>query len=161
VLLPCAAACCAAPAACAHSGTVEVSAAGVPAKTLALAITCSGTVESHGDADVYTMTRLRWLDSTLGVDESVKPFTNLTVGKPRAAEAAAGGAFTITAVNKQTVIGKSGLPPAPVVDCDGGRRSTRVCACEKTPRREKTTIFGKFPTFCVPKCGQMSPFLGL
>ena len=85
------------------------------------------------------MTRLRWLDSTLGVDESVaEPFTNLTVGKPSAAEAAAGGAFIITAVNKQTVIGKSGLPPAPVVDCDGGRRSTRVCACaEKTPPREE------------------------
>lgn len=37
-------------------------------------------VPFNGDEDPYKMGRLRWLDSTLGVDEEVtKPFTNLTV----------------------------------------------------------------------------------
>ena len=69
-----------------------------------------GVLPLHGDADVYKMRRLRWLDSStcstteaiacdhsnrlllaaaLGVDEEVtKPFTNLTA-------TAAGGVITI------------------------------------------------------------------
>ena len=53
----------------------------------------------HGDEDVYSMRRLRWLDSTIGVDDEVThPFTNLT------ARSTSNG-ISIGVINKVTHIG--------------------------------------------------------
>ena len=98
-----------------YKGTITVTAAGGHSRTLSLtldvAVPKSGKpLALHGDADVYKMRRLRWLDSTLGADETVsKPFTNLTVSQRSA------GGLKIGVVNKEVTIGKNGLPAQAVV----------------------------------------------
>eukprot|EP00041_Stephanoeca_diplocostata_P030302 m.914684 g.914684 ORF g.914684 m.914684 type:complete len:1236 (+) comp23730_c1_seq7:171-3878(+) len=70
----------------------------------------SGTpLTDHGDSDVYNLSRLRWLDSTLGIDDDVTaPFTNLTVSQD-------GDYIHIGALNKNVTIGPLGLPSAVTV----------------------------------------------
>jgi hypothetical protein len=71
-------------------------------------------VPYSGDADVYNMGRLRWLNSDLGIDESVThPFTNITVAAAQShAEDGVDGpiAFVVQLVNKNISIGATGLP---------------------------------------------------
>ena len=60
----------------------------------------------HADADITSLRRMRWLDSTLGSDRTVpKPFTPMTVTKIEA------GQYVVQALNKQVVLDpNSGLP---------------------------------------------------
>lgn len=78
--------------------------------TLAVKVPSNGKpLPLHGDEDVYSMRRLRWLDSTIGVDDEVtKPFTNLT-----ATSTSTG--LSIGVVNKLTHIGPNGLPSQSLV----------------------------------------------
>jgi hypothetical protein len=64
-----------------YRGAVTISADGVPAQTVPLAITVdAGKAVAHGDDDPSKLTRLRWLNSTLAQDDAlVKPFTAVTV----------------------------------------------------------------------------------
>ena len=80
-----------------------------------------GAVADHGDDDVYSLSRLRWLDSAIGVDgEAVWPrsrFANITSG-PGGGSArqggggggGGGGGFLLGTVNKDITIGAGGLP---------------------------------------------------
>ena len=77
----------------------------------------------HGDADVYKMRRLRWLDSTLGIDDEVtKPFKNITGGmapidgypcNPNNPPGSCG--IKLNLVNKRVDIHPNGLPANVVV----------------------------------------------
>ena len=56
-----------------YKGTITVTAAGGHSRTLSLTLEVAVPADGkplalHGDADVYKMRRLRWLDSTLGAD---------------------------------------------------------------------------------------------
>ena len=64
-----------------YRGTVTIGADGATARQLPLAITVgAGLAVDHGDDDPFKLTRLRWLNSTLGQDYSlVRPFTAVTV----------------------------------------------------------------------------------
>jgi len=64
-----------------YRGVVTVSADGVAAQAVPLAITVGeGNAVAHGDDDPFKLTRLRWLNSTLAQDHAlVKPFTAVTV----------------------------------------------------------------------------------
>lgn len=96
------------------NGTITVSAMSAAGtlhtKTLHLALAIEAPANGkplplHGDEDVYSMRRLRWLDSTIGVDDEVtRPFTNLT------ATSTSNGGLSIGVVNKLTRIGSNGLP---------------------------------------------------
>lgn len=51
------------------SGSVQVSAEGVPAQTVELSLTCSGApLRDRGDSELWKQSRLRWLNSTVGLD---------------------------------------------------------------------------------------------
>jgi hypothetical protein len=70
-----------------YTGTVTVSADNAPSKVVNLAITVSSaTAVDHGDDTPVNQSRLRWMDSQLGVsDEPIPPYTpmsysNQTVG---------------------------------------------------------------------------------
>jgi len=64
-----------------YHSTVTVSAKGVAPQQIALHLAVSQEVaEDHGDGDLWRYTRLRWLDSTIGLDDAaVPPFTPLQV----------------------------------------------------------------------------------
>jgi hypothetical protein len=64
-----------------YTGTAEVSARGTSAVTVPLTIRVSSTpVAAHGDDEPWRLSRLRWLNSTLAVDdELVRPYTPVTV----------------------------------------------------------------------------------
>lgn len=63
-----------------YDGAVTIAAHGVPSTTVKVALEVKGDVLSdHGDADAARLARLRWLDSTIGMDDQqvVKPFIPL------------------------------------------------------------------------------------
>ncbi|MEI6501478.1 MAG: glycoside hydrolase domain-containing protein [Armatimonadota bacterium] len=64
-----------------YAGTITVKAQGAPDRKLGLRLTVSPEViADHGDNDLWRMSRLRWLDSTIGLDEEVAaPYTPLKV----------------------------------------------------------------------------------
>ena len=70
------------------------------------------TVRASGDADPSRLSRLRWLDSTLGADDDVvAPYTPIRIDHDTSwcsAEAAA--AFTLHILQRAIAIGSSGLP---------------------------------------------------
>lgn len=86
----------------AHTKTLHV--------TLTIKVPSDGKpLPLHGDEDVYSMRRLQWLDSTIGVDDEVtRPFTNLTA-------TSASNGLSIGVVNKLTHIGLNGLPSQSLV----------------------------------------------
>ena len=96
------------------AGNLTITAAGGHSRTLSLMLSVSvpsdgKPLELHGDADVYKMRRLRWLDSTLGADEEVSvPFTNITLHT-------SSSGFVVGVVNKEVTIGANGLPSQAVV----------------------------------------------
>ena len=65
----------------AYRSTVTVSAKGVAAQHTTLNLTVSQEVaEAHGDGELWRHARLRWLDSTVGLDDEVAaPYTPLRV----------------------------------------------------------------------------------
>ena len=98
----------------------------------------SGAVEEHGDDDVYNLSRLRWLDSTIGVDgDAVWPrsrFANITAASIRGVhgqggddeESGSGSGFTLSTVNKDIAIGVDGLPLRVTVRTVKQRRGKNV-----------------------------------
>ena len=86
-----------------------------------------GAVAEHGDGDVYNLSRLRWLDSAIGVDgEAVWPrsrFANIT---SRPAPAPAPGGFVLGTINKAITIGPGGLPARVTVRTAKQRRGKAV-----------------------------------
>ncbi|PXV61578.1 hypothetical protein SAMN04487785_103262 [Dyella jiangningensis] len=64
-----------------YRGAVTVSADGVAAQSIPLAITVGeGEAIAHGDDDPFKLTRLRWLNSALAQDDTVvKPFVPIAV----------------------------------------------------------------------------------
>jgi len=84
-----------------YRGEVTISAEGVPAQKVPLAITVeAGQATAHGDNDPFKLTRLRWLNSTLAQDDAlVKPFTAITVN---------GGALGI--LGREVRLDANGLP---------------------------------------------------
>ena len=92
-----------------YAATLSVATNTSAARTLTATIEVApGAVAEHGDGDVYNLSRLRWLDSKIGVDESAEwprsRFANMT------SEPEAGGGFTLGLVNKHVSIGADGLP---------------------------------------------------
>ncbi len=65
----------------AYAGTVTVKPANAPESQVELQIEVAGTVlEDAGDGELWRHARLRWLDSTIGIDdEVVAPYTPLAV----------------------------------------------------------------------------------
>lgn len=64
-----------------YEGTVIIQPEGGKASTVALSLTVTNDIlEDCGDKDLWRMARLRWLDSTIGMDDGiVKPYTPLEV----------------------------------------------------------------------------------
>jgi hypothetical protein len=63
-----------------YEGTVTIAARGVLPTTVKVTLEVTGDVlRDHGDADASRLARLRWLDSTIGLDDQkvVKPFIPL------------------------------------------------------------------------------------
>lgn len=74
----------------------------------------------HGDDDVYNLSRLRWLDSKIGVDgEATWPrsrFANISMAADK------GGGFVLGLNNKDVTIGTDGLPSMVTVRTDKERQ---------------------------------------
>ena len=75
----------------------------------------AGAVAEHGDNDVYNLSRLRWLDSSIGVDEQAEwprsRFANITsTSNLHGSARDGGGGFRLSLVNKDVTIGADGLP---------------------------------------------------
>ena len=88
------------------TGSISVGALG-HAENVTLALTVTGAaVPDHGAADLYQMTRLRWLDSTLGNNESdiTPPFA------PVGVSVVDGTGLSISLLHKQVRVGLDGLP---------------------------------------------------
>lgn len=62
-----------------YRGTVQVEPRGLPATTIEVRLQVSGPeLPDHGDSELWRYSRLRWLDSTLGLDDDVvAPFTSV------------------------------------------------------------------------------------
>ena len=87
----------------AYSGSVSVAPKGRAPKSVHLDLTVTNAIRSDGgDGEPERMSRLRWLDSTLAMDdEVVKPFTPLTVhGR------------TIECLGRMVTLGGDGFPNA-------------------------------------------------
>ena len=88
------------------TGSISVGALG-HAQSITLALTVKGAaVPDHGAADLYRMTRLRWLDSTLGSNASdiTPPFAPVEVN------AVDRTGLSISLLHKQVRVGLDGLP---------------------------------------------------
>lgn len=121
-----------------YTSTMTLTSAGstTPPKSLTLTIAVSepagvpgrsrnsgGGSMDHGDADVYGMSRLRWLDSTIGIDDNVtKPFVPLVVMPAHPASSPASGGFRIRTVNKEILIAENGFVQAAVVTANKVRK---------------------------------------
>jgi hypothetical protein len=64
-----------------YHGALTFQPKNAPARSVQLSLTVSPrAIENHGDNDLWRQARLRWLDSTIGLDdEVVAPYTPLTV----------------------------------------------------------------------------------
>mgnify|MGYP005839547063 CR=1 FL=1 len=84
-----------------YTGTVTVRPQGAPAKTVRVALKIAGEVlEDGGVGELWRLSRLKWLNSTLGLDdEVVSPFTPLQVAGD-----------TIKCLLRQVRFGALGLP---------------------------------------------------
>ncbi len=69
-----------------YHGTVTVEPQGLAPQTVALSLqVAGGVIASHGEDELWRHARLRWLDSTLGLDDDwlVPPYTPLKVAASR------------------------------------------------------------------------------
>ncbi len=84
-----------------YQGTIKIQPQGAPETTVQVTINVGGPVlEDAGDSDLWRLSRLRWLNSTLGLDdETVPPYTPLEV---------AGN--TIKCLGREVRFGETGLP---------------------------------------------------
>ena len=80
-----------------------------------------------GDSDPYRLSRLRWLDSTVGIDHSVPaPFAPLSVSN-NIEQTLPNGGFSVKLVNKRVEVQESGLLSSIQVDTTyqrGGNNAT-------------------------------------
>ena len=84
-------------------GKITITAAGV-SQTINVKLTVAGAVlDDHGDRDSWRLSRLRWLDSTIGLDDNVvtQPFVPI-----------ARNANTLKILGRELVLGSDGLPRA-------------------------------------------------
>lgn len=82
-------------------GQIIVTAAGV-SQTVNVHLTVAGAVlDDHGDADSWRLSRLRWLDSTIGLDDNVvtQPFVPIVRKENR-----------LELLGRELVLGNDGLP---------------------------------------------------
>lgn len=86
-----------------YEGDVTVTPAGLPGQSVRLALTVEpGLREDGGDSEPARMSRLRWLDSRLAMDdEVVRPFTPLVVSDR-----------TVACLGRTVTVGRDGLPSA-------------------------------------------------
>ncbi|MGE5360209.1 MAG: glycoside hydrolase domain-containing protein, partial [Bacteroidales bacterium] len=84
-----------------YAGQVTVAAKGVPAQSISFALALDNAlIRDAGDDEPSRLSRLRWLDSTLAMDdEVVKPYTPI---------AASGN--TLSVLGRKIVLGSDGLP---------------------------------------------------
>jgi len=84
-----------------YRGQVSIAPVGMPAQSVNLAITVSrNLIADSGDDEPWRHSRLRWLDSQLGVDdEIVRPYTPVRVAQN-----------TISVLGRKVALGPSGLP---------------------------------------------------
>ena len=88
-------------AANAIEGKIIITAAGV-SQTINVKLTVAGTVlDDHGDRDSWRLSRLRWLDSTIGLDDNVvtQPFLPIVRN-----------ANTMGLLGRELMLGSDGLP---------------------------------------------------
>ena len=108
-----------------YAASMVLNANGALPKTLALSLDIQpapggGSLPFAGDGDVYKMSRLRWLDSTVGIDDTVPhPFAPLVV-----VDGAAG--LRVQLLNKVITIGADGLIKAATVTAHKVRRGITV-----------------------------------
>lgn len=83
-----------------YTGTLTLSAAGADPVSVELRLTVTAdTLEDSGDSDLWRHARLRWLDSTLGLDdEIVAPYTPLEVRDN-----------TVACLGRDVTVGEGGL----------------------------------------------------
>ncbi len=86
-----------------YRGQVTVMAKNAPAAELALELTVKQTrIAAHGDRDLWRMARLRWLDSTIGLDdENFPPYPPVTLD---------GTGRTAQVLGRSVTLGDHGLP---------------------------------------------------
>jgi hypothetical protein len=94
-----------------YTGVVTLSAPGGAggAVPVSVSLTLAGPVNpTAGFEDPSSLARLAWLDSTLGLEDTVpKPFVAVGAAPP-----AADGSLNVTALNKVVTLGPGGLPAA-------------------------------------------------
>ncbi len=92
----------------AYTGTVTVQPAGAAPTAVAVTLTVrSERLDDRGDSEPWRHGRLRWLDSTLGADDSVtRPYTSLAVSNR-----------CISSLSSRVTLGDHGLPAA--IACAG------------------------------------------
>lgn len=86
-----------------YTGTAHIGATGERATDIALRLTVlPDTIRHAGDDEPWRLSRLRWLDSKLAVDdELVRPYTPVTVRGD-----------TVGVLGRELVVGRDGLPAA-------------------------------------------------
>jgi len=92
-----------------YQGTIKIQPQAAPETTVQVSINVGGPVlEDAGDSELWRFSRLRWLNSTLGLDdETVPPYTSLEV---------AGN--TIKCLGREVTLGNTGLPQSIVTHFD-------------------------------------------
>ncbi|MEI7899386.1 MAG: glycoside hydrolase domain-containing protein, partial [bacterium] len=85
----------------AYRGMITLRWANAPASQMELLLRVKPEViKDHGDGDLWRFSRLRWLDSTLGIDDGVvPPYTPLKVSRR-----------TVKCLDRQVEFGADGLP---------------------------------------------------
>jgi hypothetical protein len=84
-----------------YTGTITVRPEGLPAQSLTVSLQVAGAVlDDAGDSELWRLSRLRWLNSTLGLDDDVvPPFTPLEVRRS-----------TVRMLGREVTFGRNGLP---------------------------------------------------
>jgi hypothetical protein len=96
-------------------------AGGVKAATVGVSITVSpgDPLYDHGDSDTWRMSRLRWLDSTIGSDDADVPWPYTRIN-----HTATDGALGLGILGRAVTIGATGLPAVLAASTHGGNSAT-------------------------------------
>lgn len=84
-----------------YEGAVAIGADGVPAQTVAVRIAvAAGALPDRGDGDLWRHSRLRWLNSSVGLNNDlIRPYTPLRVAGMR-----------VECLGRSVTLGRGGLP---------------------------------------------------
>lgn len=100
-----------------YIGTVTVSGGGMKTRNIDFTLTVGeGTLSDHGDGDLWRLSRLRWLNSTIG--SNLSPVGNY---QPVSVKG-----WKTTATGKQMMLGRNGLPGSVIVN-DREVLSSPIC----------------------------------